>query len=151
MAKTNYTKVEEALTEGLRKLTISQLIEMADAASKSKTDTAPVETPARLDAIQKALVSALKRDLERLHKQDTNVYEKIGVKKKEIKKFIDNPNTLTPEEWESIKQIKDKIDIYKKELTSSLPKVSDDQIVEGERVKHINKRFNINEKWLPLK
>ena len=146
MAKTNFTKVEEALVEGLRKLTISQLIEMADAASKEGKAIPAAKT---LEAIQKALLSAIKRDLQKLHKQDPQIYTKIGIKKADIKNFAEK--TLTTEEWESIKQIKNKLDNYKKEISDKNPLDSDDQIIENERVKHVNKRFNVNEKWLPLK
>lgn len=146
MAKTNFTKVEEALVEGLRKLTISQLIEMADAASKEGKVILATKT---LEAIQKASLNAIKRDLQKLHKQDPQIYTTIGIKKADIKNFIEK--SLTDEEWESIKQIKNKLDAYKKEISSKGPQGSDDQIIESERLKHINKRFNVNEKWLPLK
>lgn len=143
MAKTNFTKVEEALVTGLRQMSVSQLIEMADTVSQQEKET---DKGPKLVTIQKTLLTLIHYNMQRLHKQDAAVYHKIGISSKQLKKFIEDSTTLSSEEWESIKQTKEKIDSYLK----TLPETTDEQIVEQERIKHINKRFNVNEKWLPL-
>lgn len=140
MAKTNFTKVEDMLNQGLHKITVSHLLDEADAAKGS----------APKDNANRALISALQRDLKLLHKKDHETYTKLGIKKKFLKKIIETPESLTPEELETLKQIQGKIKVFKEELKNKVPPVNDESIVEAERTKHINKRYNVNDKWLPL-
>jgi hypothetical protein len=145
MAKTNYTKVEEALDEGLRQLTKDKLHTLADSIS-----TISAEGIEKVDiANRKKLIAALKFELNWMAKQDTALHQKLGLKKSEIKRLLETKEKLTSDDFEKIKQIKTKIDELKKELAEKSP-VSDDQLIEKERTKHINKRFNTNDKWLPL-
>jgi hypothetical protein len=144
MAKTNYTKVEEILEQGLRRMSINQLFDE----SKKVVPEKSVENP--IEKEHEQLLSSIKRDLKYLHyKGHAKLYNSLGMKKSELKKLIDTPN-LSDAEWEKITQIKKKIDLYKAELAAQLPEIALKQTVEDERIKHINKRFNVNEKWLPL-
>jgi hypothetical protein len=63
---------------------------------------------------------------------------------------LENPAALSAEEWQKVKEIHQKVMEYKKELLQKLPPLTDEQLVAAERKKHINKRYNINERWLPL-
>ncbi len=135
MAKANYTKVEEALDEGLRKMTMQQLHALAD----GKTDEAKES--------QGKLIATLKLDLRLIAKTDAALFAKLEIDKIQTKKLLENPSTLTPEDWKGLIQLKERIDVWKKEFTALQ---TNDQLIEKERVKHINKRFNTNEKWLPL-
>lgn len=153
MAKTNYTKVEEVLNEGLRKIKVNQLLEEADAAAAvggsqemQEREGAPTDETGRTH-----LIATLKHDLKQLHKQKHDPYEKLGLKKSELNKFLDNQEALTPQDWEMIKQLRKRIDEFKEELAKNLPSTTDDDLIKQARRKHINKRFNVNEKWLPLK
>ncbi len=163
MAKTNYTKVEEALDQNLRKMSIERLFDKANEATKkekgsddnkntatfSKGGESPVSSP--LDKTQINLIAALKRDIKSLRqKQHAAIYTKLGIKRSELKEKIDNPTGLTAEEWKEIKEIKAKIDVYKAQLSAQMPDFELSDQVELERHKHINKRFNVNDKWLPL-
>jgi len=150
MAKTNYTKVEEALIAGLTKMSMRHLLELADRAQAGEA-----ATPSETDAIiipeaRRMVIAVLRQDLKNLKRKDTKVFSKLGIPKEGIQKILDNPTALTPEEWQKVKEIHQKVIEYKKELLKKLPEVTDDQLVEAERKKHINKRYNINEKWLPL-
>ena len=161
MVKTNFTKVEEALVEGLRKITVKHLLDLADMASslekRPKINT--LEPPAapetkedlQLREARMQLITSLNRDLKALSKHDVNTYKELGFKRNDLKKFLEHPDALSPEEWDKIKSIKEQVSTFKKELMKTLPNSSDDDIVNAERKKHVNKRFNINEKWLPLK
>lgn len=145
MAKTNFTKVEEALDEGLRQIIKDKLHSLTD--SISNISTQGVE---KADlASKKQLIAALKFELNWMAKQDPSLHHKLGIKKSEIKKLIETKEKLTQEDFEKIKFIKEKIDVLKKELEEKSPE-SNDQLIEKERIKHINKRFNTNDKWLPL-
>lgn len=161
MPKTNFTKVEEALEQGLRKMNVEHLFEISDelsgkqpkeptlSAAAPEGSAKPKETP--LSKAQKSLINALQRDLKRLQiKEHREMYAELGIKKTDLKKKINTPTNLTPEEWEQIKQIKEKIDNYKQELQAKLPVESNEKIVESQRSTHINKRFNVHDGWLPL-
>lgn len=138
MPKTNYTKVEEVLEQGLRKMNIDQLF---DETGK----TGPKELKA-----QKKLLETVQREIKFFDsKKHKTLYEGLGLKKQDIKALLSNAQ-LTPTEWEKIKEIKAKIDKYRRELAAQLPSETNENLIEQERVKHINKRYNVNDKWLPL-
>lgn len=161
MPKTNFTKVEEVLEQGLRKYSIDYLLEEADAVTASQPKTRnptiayapesskPAAAP-QLTKSQMQLIQALKRDLPRLQKKDPEMFAKLGIVKKDLKKMIANPTTLKPEDWEALKQIKTKFDLFKVELAKELPQQSNEDLVEAERRDHLKRRFNVNKKWLPL-
>lgn len=152
MAKTNYTKVEEMLDQGLRKITVEHLFEMADVAAATGNPPAGTEKKGQQpDKAQSHLITSLQRELKMLKKQEQDIYVKLGIKKKVLKRMIENPQDLTPEDWQSLKQIQEKIIAFREELKKKLPSVNNDELVETERFRHLTKRFNVNEKWLPLK
>lgn len=157
MSKVDFTKVENALKEGLLKMSVQQLIVIADLAnmpfgmiedSESEEELAKAKSQTA-----QALTVALKNleaDLKKLRKKDVSMYQKLGIDKKELKHYFENPQKLSPQDWQKIKDIRDKIDVYKKELRKNVT-TSDQDIVQSERKKQNTKRFNINEKWIPLK
>lgn len=138
MAKANYTKVEEALNEGLLKMTMEQLHALTDGKPQDK------------DREQGRLVAALKFDFEWISKNDPSIFTQLGLKKSEMKELLKTPSELTPDDWKALLVLKSRIDGYKKEFCAQHPAQDDQQLIEKERIKHINKRFNTNEKWLPL-
>ncbi|KAF3363182.1 hypothetical protein PHSC3_000196 [Chlamydiales bacterium STE3] len=146
MSKTNFTKVEKAIDDGLQQIIIGNLLDLADAAN------APKQPPVTLSPEQQAaLLQTLDRNLKKLNKMDSAAYQKLSPLKNDIKKLMSVSENFTAEDWQKIKEIKEKIESYKKEISKNLPQPSDDQIIEEERIKHINKRFNINDNWLPLR
>ncbi|HRD55328.1 MAG TPA: hypothetical protein PLC42_02920 [Parachlamydiaceae bacterium] len=145
MAKTNFTKVEEALAEGMRKMTMEHVHALADSISEINAkgfEKTEAETKNKLIAI-------LKFELNWLGKQDPELHKKLGIKRSEIKKLIDKKEKLTAENFEKIKSIKEKLEQLKKELNEKSPQTNE-ELIEKERTKHINKRFNKNDNWLPL-
>jgi hypothetical protein len=140
MPKTNFTKAEEAWSEAMQKTTKARLLEQTDskkaAASKEELKN------------RNLLTAALLRELKRLHRKDKEIYKKLSIKRKEFENLVVNVNTLTPEEWAIIVQAKEKVDAHLKILAQN--PANDEKIVEEQRLKHINKRFNVSDKWLPL-
>lgn len=137
MAKTNFTKAEEALSEALQKMNVEKIYESTE--------------PAKNIDLQKGklTLSAILRHLKRLQKVDPESYKKLKIKKKKIIDWIENPEAITQEDWETIKQVEVNLVAYWKEKKGP-GEASDEKIVEQERIKNINIRFNVNEKWLPL-
>lgn len=145
MAKTNFTKVEGALDEGLRQMTVQHLHALADSIKGLR-----VENIEKSDiASQKKIIAILKFELTWMESNNISLPKDLGVTKSEIKKIIEKAPPLESQDFEKIKTIKNYLETLKKELEKALPQ-SNDEIVEKERVKHINKRFNTNDKWLPL-
>ena len=143
MAKTNYTKVDITTEAGLRKMEIDRLFETTP--SKSKNSLSADEKS------KQKLLEGLKRDIQHLDpKRHKELYTNLGYKRQDLKALIENPSALTLEDWEKIKQIKAGIEKYRKEVMAQLPSLNDEKIVEEQRTKHINKRYNVNDKWLPL-
>lgn len=145
MAKTNFTKVEEVLEEGLRQMTVQHLHTLAD--SLSNIDSQKID---KSDAASlKKLITILKFELNWMETHDISLEKRIGIKKSDIKKLIEKAPPYSEEDLEKLKEIKEKIQNLKSELEKKSP-VTNAQLVEKERKKHINKRFNTNDKWLPL-
>jgi len=147
MSKTNFTKVEEALAEGLLKISVEQFLTLADAASKNTVASPNLGTPAEL---QRRLIACLKIEISYLYKKDRALFDKLPFSPSAYKKFIEDPTKLTPEDWENVKQLKRLVDEYKKNEAAKTPPATDEELVERERAKSVNKRFNVSDKWLPL-
>lgn len=147
MSKTNYTKVEKVLDEGLLKITVEHLLEEADTVSPSKAKPSKLlpDQEKRIVVIQK-----MDQDLKKISKSDPSIYKKIGFTRRSLKAFLNHPELLKPEDWKKIKEVKERIEAYKRELAKKLPHNSDEEIVNDQRIKHINKRFNTQDSWLPL-
>lgn len=157
MPKTNFSKVEEALNEGIRKMTVSNLLRLADISAKTGRSVynpgklvEDSETESPVSEPRKQMIAGLLRDMKYMQKNDPKMYSKLGLKKHTLNKMIDNQATLTEEEWETLRQARIRIDEFRRNFNQNAPKIPDDKLVEEERVKHINKRFNVSEKWLPL-
>lgn len=142
MPKTNFSKAEEAISETVQKLNREKLLEMADEASGQAPATS-------LETKRFPVISQLDRDLKRISSIDKEIYKLLGLKKKMVASWIQDFAKLSDEEWQKVMKAKASLDEYIKSNPAKVP--TDEQIVESQRSKHINKRFNVNEKWLPLK
>ena len=143
MAKTNFTKAEEALSEALQKMMRTKLLEAADAAQGISQQATDEEKRERI-----ALVQSLKRGIKRLYHNDKEIYTKLAIKKKDLDMLLTNAETLTKENWENVVVVKHKVT----ELVKLLPEeqISNEDLVKQQRKHHKTKRFNVNDKWLPL-
>lgn len=149
MAKTNYTKVEEALTEGMRKIEVNKLLTEADENAAAKKNK-PIE-PKKPDALLLRRLTKIDEELQALQKQGNDPYLQLQIDKEEMKKFLNDPSLLTSDDWDKVKVIKEKIIEYKAALERTEPKGSeDDDLIDKQRKDQKTKRFNINKKWIPL-
>ena len=153
MGKTNYTKVEEALAEGLRKHEVDKLLSIADENSgkNPKPSGTPQETEkAKVSTIHLQRLLKVDADLQTLEKKGKLPYARLKIDKEEIKKFVSNPADLTPNDWEKIKTIKEQIAAYQAELERRVARPTEEDFVKQQSKKQKSKRFNVNEKWIPL-
>lgn len=139
MSKTNFTKVEGSLDKGLEKLKIEKIV------SETRTQEGEKSSNPKLYLIQ-----SIKYDIETLLPIEPKLFEKIGIKKKELKAFLKQPEKLTDKDWKILQEIRLKFDEIKKELQKKIKAPTNEELIEAQREKHINKRFNTNDKWLPL-
>ncbi|MBA3817053.1 MAG: hypothetical protein H0X29_11160 [Parachlamydiaceae bacterium] len=153
MAKTNFTKVEGMLDEGLRKMTVEHLLNLADTAQPESGKPSSKDTPQ--DALKQAnsglqIILALQRDMKFLDKKGQEPYELFGLNKKTIEKYLKKFETLTPQEWEEINDTQGKVRKFRKDLEKNMTEKDNDDLITQQRRSHVTKRFNINDKWLPL-
>ncbi len=143
MPRANFTKVESALDEGLRKLMVGQLLNEADV--NQGTPSAP-----GAQAANKQLLIALQHELHYLHRLGLTPYKQLKLRKKKFAGWVEHPETVTEKEWEMIKGLKDKLTQIRTDYEKKIKVGDNETLVDSERRKHIYKRFNINEKWLPI-
>ena len=148
MPKTNYTKAEEALTEGLQRMTISQY--MAAAPSKKEKSAAAEREKSQE---RSKLLKILQIELNYLQKTGHPVYERFQIKKSELDKFLENPSAISAEEWQRVVKVKAELVEFKKGIENRSSEEANESQVKNETQKNAKKRFsfNVNEKWLPLK
>jgi hypothetical protein len=140
MAKTNFSKVESLIEKGIEKRKISNIVDQTRPDAEISSDKIP----------KLYLIESIRYDVAAMPHFDEGFFKKIGVKKQEILRLIKNPNQLTDKDWQLVQEIHDKIDARKEQIKEELPDPSDEDIIEFEKRRHIYKRFNVNETWLPL-
>lgn len=155
MTKTNFTKVEGLLEAELAKMEAQELGKLADIAQK-------VVQPGMRKIVEKASIAAAKTEIDRsallhsLHRaikqfKDPAFYVDIAISKEELAALLNLPREqLIDEQWAKLQALRPKIKEFKKKFQKMHPESADETLVEGERHKHINKRFNVKDKWLPL-
>jgi hypothetical protein len=139
MAKANFSKVEKALEEELIKITSQKLLDAT--AGKQHKMSAEDAT---------LILKKVKTDLIQLNKEDKEIYKKVGVKQSALKKLLSSPETLTPSDWNTIREIQKKVTAFKKDLQKKLPPMKNEELVEKERIIQKDRRFNVRSKWIPL-
>lgn len=142
MAKTNFSKVEIALEEGIRKMTVSKLNELADIATG-----ADLPKTLQLEKVKKDLVRQVLLDLKRLEKKDKKIYVKLQFKKEYLLDKLSHPEVLTEAEWKGLVKLRE---MTKKFIEETFPQASDEKIIEEQKESHLTRRFNVNDNWLSL-
>jgi hypothetical protein len=82
-------------------------------------------------------------------KKVKQVYEALGTTE-EAFTALKHKKVFSPDEEKQIVELLAKATNYKQELMKKLGIADDEQVIETQRKKHINKRFNVKETWLPL-
>ena len=146
MSKTNFSKVEKSLEEGMIRMKSQNLLKEADEASGNKANESKVPPK----EVCNAVLTNLEKELKKLRRSDEESYKKLALPKLDLKKLITTPSLLTPQDWKEVKEIKERLNLYKKELSLKLPQETDQDLIDLERNRHVNKRFNVSKKWIPL-
>lgn len=146
MAKTNYNKVEEAIEKGMHSIQVDHLLRLADAAQGKKTDNEEKRT-----LTPKQTMIIINSELKWMYKQDNEIYKVLKIKRKRIEellKLVNTPNVqLKSEDLAEIESIKNGVELLKK--TRFNPE-SEEKLLDQEIERHVYKRHNLRETWLPL-
>lgn len=147
MPKINFTKVEKSFDKALQKLMIDHLSELAAIANVIQDPLANISSK----AIEEIIIR-FQKELKKLKKNDIKLYEKLNLSIEDEERFALSSKEFSQQDWLRLKGLKLKIDELKHELygQESLNQEYDKQVTK-ERRRHVNKRFNIREGWLPLK
>jgi len=143
MTKYNFSKIEKAIEEGIRKIWVRSLLDLADIA-------AGIGTPKKkkqLTEEQRLLIQSLKINMLRLRQKDRHIYAKIKIKKETLQILFERPHTILEKEWKKVKKLHQVTEDLIKEY---YPEMNDEDLVAHEKKRHVNKRFNVDETWLPL-
>lgn len=149
MVKTNFTKVESAVEAGMLQLQVKNWLELAILA-EGKTEEEK-KNPVRVYQARKAILNVLRHELNFLYKSDPKIYETLGIERPMLFALIDHPDKIEDADWEFVRTIKEKVDKLRETLKAAATPEKNEKMVEEQRKKHINKRFNVNDKWLPLR
>ena len=140
MGKTNYSKVEEAFTEGLYRMKVNQILDNSKKSNDLKNNLHPAQR-----------FIAVVQELKWLKKKDPDIHKNIKISKKEVASLAEiikkRRDSLKESEVNRIDELLAKIKKYKKK---KLPQVKDDDLIEDENDRHHYKRHNVSEKWIPL-
>lgn len=140
MSKTNYSKVEEALNEGLYRMKVNDILE-SSAKEEDQKDT--------LHPAQRFI--AVTQELKWMKKTDPDIHKNIRISKKEIASLAEiikkRRNSLKKSEVDRIDEL---LKIVKKYKKKKFPSVDDENLIEDENDRHHYKRHNVSEKWVPL-
>ncbi len=85
-----------------------------------------------------------------MHKSDDRLFAKLGTNPPNTKKLLEHPLKLSEEEWKAVLKLRDKVEAYKRVYIKTIKEVSIEEAVESERDKQADRRFNIQDKWLPV-
>lgn len=147
MSKIDFTKVEQALKEGILKINISHLIHLADISSSLGKQAK--DKKLTYDQQVRIALKGLEENVKKIKRLDKDVYRDLGFSKEKQDYFFNPETKLTNEDWVFLKAMHAKVEAALSLVKSKEP--SDQDIIQSQRKKQVTKRFNINDKWIPLK
>lgn len=143
MAKADFSKAEESFQKDLEQFKIDKLIE--------GTENEETSNAIQQFRMINRLLTLIQYEIKGLKRKGVNCYEVLKIDKNILKSFIKDPNTVSIDDWKILREWKEQIDVLKKAEEAKELVTTDEDIVDKERKVHINKRFNVSDKWLPLK
>ncbi len=146
MAKVNFSKVEKSFDRSLQKVWIDNLAELAAIVNVIQDPAKKMTTKAIEDIIVR-----FQKELKKIKKQDPLLFKRLDLTPQEEERFNLPFQEYAHDDWLRLKALKLRLDEVRKELYGQETiDAENDARVTKERKRHINKRFNIREGWLPL-
>lgn len=146
MAKVNFSKVEKSFDRALQKLFVENLSELAAIANIIHEPKSTISS----QSIEK-IITRFQKELKKIKKQTPALFDKLELTSEEEERFARPVSEYVHEDWLRLKALKVRLDELKHELYGQeLIDAKNDLQVAKERRRHVNKRFNIRDGWLPL-
>ena len=147
MAKVNFTKVEKSFEHALQRLLIENLSELATIVDATESGDQKIANKAIEEIIER-----FQKQLQKIKKQEPSLFQKLNLTPEDEVRLELPPADYEQRDWLRLKELKTRIDELKHELYGKESiNATHDAHIEKERRRHINKRFNIRDGWLPLK
>jgi hypothetical protein len=137
MAKLNFSKAEKAFDVALQKLFIDHLSKLGTFAEEMSIDDSTG-------------VANFQNELYKLQKEVPALYDQLHLSAEEERLLTLNLDQVTQKDWSDLKALNSRIENLKKAFSHSQLSNENEQHVTQERHRHVNKRFNVREGWLPL-
>ena len=151
MAKINFSKVEKSFDRALQKLLIDQLSELASIANVIHDNCVQDPQKTLSSPSSEQIIKQFQKELKKLKERDPLLFEKLDISPEDEKRFYHPAQEYLQEDWICLKNLKIRIDELKRELYGQEKLDAEHEAqISKERRRHINKRHNIREGWLPL-
>lgn len=141
MTKVDFNKAEDAFDKALQKMFIDHLAKLVAAVDEVQNYQA-----APSNQTMEEMIGRFQKELLKIKQEDPKLYEKLNLSPEEEQRFTLPAGTFSSEDWVHIRNLKLRIDQLKQELHAEYEKQ-----VALERRRHVNKRHNIRDGWLPLR
>ncbi len=147
MGKIEFSKIEEALTDALRQSYIQRLAELAVLAHLVRGEETRFDPQKRHD-----IFCYFQEEIRKLQEKDPRLYRALNVSQEAEELLLSQQPMPNQTHWSALQELQANLQELKKQLQGGNPSITPDQEVqiEQERKKHIYKRFNVKEGWLPL-
>ncbi len=144
MAKTNFSKVEGAFDDGLNKIKIQSLYQKAE--EVVSPESALIRE--RRQQLHQALVW-MRYEIKSHSKKDKSFLEQVGIDPKVCELLNREEESLEESEWRLLLENHQKLELYLKEQKKKEP--SNEEILKAQKERNQKRRFNVSERWIPLK
>ena len=151
MAKINHVDVEKRLESAVTIMFRDKLLSIVDQRDEKKKITAqPLQTGNfKEDTVHKAL-DIMKEDLRRLNQKSRKaMFEKLGLDKSLLKKYISHPEKLSKKDWEAVRKIQDQITQYTESMENIDEQFNEELVIKARKVE-AKKQFNVKKGWFPV-
>jgi hypothetical protein len=157
MAKTNYSKVEKLLVDGIRRLKTEQLLEIADkAALAHRKNVAPATEPSLplpSESAVHATIRGIKRDLKAIEAADPETFATLGSDQESVSTLVPRLAEFSQTDWDQLVAVREKIEAIRREVVGVTESQQLDLQIQGEFDKLEVKGkydFHSKDKWRPV-
>jgi hypothetical protein len=160
MRKVDFEKIEKDISDILRNMSVNDWLELAAISNlvggisfqPTEDQTIDNQQPKepKKDSVVEKILSSINQQLEEISQSDPTFYESLNITANDRVR-LRNPTDMSSDDWQKLKEVREKMDLYHPSKKEEDPDAKENEKqIEKERKKHITKRFNVREAWLPL-
>lgn len=145
MAKINYEKVERLLLQGLDKMALDDLQDLADELMKEREANVKIKVKDKPPGgeVIRTLVERLRKSLKEVKAENIAFYKRLEKPKERLKELYKKADSVTLDEWEEIKEIKELV-METHRMLSSGGDAQYNQKMISERLRALEKKGKYN-------